>query len=117
VAPSSYYISKGTTTSDVYILGTLPEPASFDLITTEETNMNFIMIPLDQNTITNLEDLGNSIGTDNVSTVSVWDAATQAWKSATYLEFLESWVGYTTTTINIGDPVMVGAKTEITWPD
>jgi hypothetical protein len=114
---NSYYISKGTTTSDVYILGTLPEPASFDLITTEETNMNFIMIPLDQNTITNLEDLGNSIGTDNVSTVSVWDAATQAWKSATYLEFLESWVGYTTTTINIGDPVMVGAKTEITWPD
>jgi len=74
--------------------------------------MNFIMVPLDQVGITDLEDLGNAIGAANVSTVSIWDAASQAWKSATYLEFLGMWVGYTDTLIGIGDPVMVGAKTE-----
>jgi len=59
------YMVSLTDTIDIYIAGKLPEPISYNLITTETTNLNFIMVPLNSD-FCFASDLGDNIGVCDV---------------------------------------------------
>ena len=103
-------------TADVnfYVAGDLPAAANYSLIfnaALEDTDLNAIMVPLDQ-TFTLASGVGTDIGVCDV--VSYWDAASQQWSSATDLGFPLGWVG--DFAVTIADPLMVNVTGAASWP-
>lgn len=111
VAPGAPLMIGITSNVDYYVAGDLPIPASYTLVTTEGTNSNSIMIPLNQ-TFTLASEVGTDIGVCDA--VSYWDAVNQGWTQATDLGFPLGWVG--DFGVAIADPLMVGVTAGTTWP-
>ncbi|MDP8221196.1 MAG: hypothetical protein P9X26_07610 [Candidatus Stygibacter frigidus] len=98
---------------DVAIMGVVPESPVYDLITTETTDLNFIMLPLNS-TITTAVLLGEDMGSNNTVMISQWDATNQSWASCVYISSYDAWVG--SFDLTPGMPIVVGAEQNFTWP-
>ena len=105
------YMINVTAAVDVYIAGDLPTPPTFNLVITGGTDLNLIMLPLNQSSLSMASALGNDIGVCDV--ISKWDAAGQGWISASYVPPM-GWMG--DFAIGIGDPLMVNVTANTTWP-
>jgi len=58
--------------------------AKYDCVQTATTDMNLVALPFDMG-FDMASELGNSIGTGNVVTITKWDVASQGWTSASYI--------------------------------
>lgn len=100
---------------NIIIAGSLPDPADGYLITSETTNANFVMMPLDKNDITTFTDLSNDIdgGTHKVNVINWWNNATQTWTSKSWSG--SEWLG-TDFDLEIGMPYMFFTTEYVAWP-
>lgn len=112
VVNESYFITAGSA-HDIYIMGAIPESPKYDLIITDQTDLNFIMLPLDCE-LTTAAQLGAEMGQNNAVMISQWDAANQSWHSCVYLETFEAWVN--SFNLTPGMPIVIGAEQNFTWP-
>jgi hypothetical protein len=111
----------------VYLTGDFPENwASFDFITTNTTDMNLVYLPLnkldlDVDDPTNgiqLNEVGSVLnnGQINASSVSIWNETYQGWQTTSYIQALDLWLNGDID-VNIGQPLMIGASQNFTWPE
>ena len=105
------YMIGVTGTVDYYVAGSLGANPTFNLITSTPTSNNALMLRLDRSDLTTAPDLGDEIGVCN--TVSWWDNVGQGWQQISKLPVI-GWSG--TFNIEIGDPLMVGVTSNVTWP-
>jgi len=103
------YLISVSDTVDVYITGSLPAPPVFNLETTEGTDLNTIMVPLNSN-FSFAGDLGDDIGVCDV--VYRWIVDGQNWDGAINLGFM--WLN--NFSIGIGDPLMISVSDDVVWP-
>ncbi|MCF7920827.1 MAG: hypothetical protein K9N06_13030 [Candidatus Cloacimonetes bacterium] len=108
-----YMVTAGSV-HDIYLMGAIPSPPVYNLITTTTTDLNFIMIPLNC-TLANAAVLGEEMGHTNAVTISRWVAASQSWSSCVYLNIFEAWIG-DNFTLTPGMPIVIGAEQNFTWP-
>ena len=97
---------------DFTVTGTYTE-ASYGLITTEDTDRNMILHPVSKIFLDSLSELGDNIGTVNISTVSKWNAVTQTWVSSSYSPIL-GWVSDKPS--DAGSGLLLNMKNSLTWP-
>ncbi|HAQ61924.1 TPA: hypothetical protein DCR49_08000, partial [Candidatus Delongbacteria bacterium] len=97
---------------DFTVTGTYTE-ASYGLITTEDTDRNMILHPVSKIFLDSLSELGDNIGTANVSTVSKWNAVTQTWVSSSYSPIF-GW--FSDNPSDAGFGLMLNMKNSLTWP-
>eukprot|EP00828_Plagiopyla_frontata_P037133 TRINITY_DN48852_c0_g1_i1.p1 TRINITY_DN48852_c0_g1~~TRINITY_DN48852_c0_g1_i1.p1 ORF type:complete len:241 (+),score=23.83 TRINITY_DN48852_c0_g1_i1:58-780(+) len=98
---------------DFYVTGTVPASPSYNFVTTDGTNLNHMILPLDKGTITNASSLAGDI--TNVDAISKWNAATQSWTSAVPLVGVPgTWLG--DFDISIGMPYVVSVTNATMWP-
>ena len=96
-----------------YSAGDLPTPAQYNLITTAGTNLNTIMIPLNEIDIVDVTTLATEMGGETeVDQISEWDYANQQWNSSVY--FFGAWSPNFLMTI--ADPLMVSVVNAFAWP-
>jgi parallel beta-helix repeat protein len=102
---------------NVVIAGVRPDPESGYLITSELTNANFAMMPLNKFDIDTFPELSNDIdgGTHKVNSISYWNNLTQSWTSKSWSPELEQWIG-TDFDIVIGMPYMFFTTEYVAWP-
>ena len=106
---------------DVVLKGTIPESPVYNILETQTTDLNFIMVPYDFTDNWGVSgdvmasDLGNDMGTDNTIMISKWDAASQSWISCVYIAGLHNWLN--NYQIEAGMSIVVGAVQNFTWPN
>jgi len=103
------YMVNVTADTDVYIYGGMITQPTYNLVTTDGTDLNSIMVPV-TSIFGMASELGNDIGVCDV--VNNWDATGQGWLSASDLGFM--WAG--DFAIEIGMPLMVNVTADVTWP-
>jgi hypothetical protein len=111
VAPGDALMVGVTAAASYYVAGDLPTPATYTLVTSAGTNLNSIMVPLDQ-TFALASALGTDIGVCDA--VAYWDATNQGWAQASDLGFPVGWVG--DFAVAIADPLMVNVTSGTAWP-
>lgn len=91
---------------DLFSLGSLPAPATYDLL----TGLNTMMIPLNRSDITLVSELGTAVGT--LDAVNTWDALGQQWIGAYDLGgFWDP-----DPALAIGNALYVSSLADVTWP-
>jgi len=108
------YMITASSTHDIYLMGKIPTPPVYNMMTTNTTDLNFIMIPLNC-TLANASALGTQVGNNNAVTISRWVEADQSWSSCVYLNIFNAWIG-DNFTITPGMPIVIGAEQNFTWP-
>ncbi|MDA3838648.1 MAG: T9SS type A sorting domain-containing protein [Candidatus Delongbacteria bacterium] len=82
----------------------------YNLITTDRTDMNMIVLPLTKSELTSAGNIGNDINYCN--SLSKYDNVNQVWLGCT--EMMSFWVGDFPTVI--GTPLLINVTGNITWP-
>jgi len=104
------YVAVNTSTN-IYIVGSLNESPSYNLVSNSNGNLNAIMLPLDS-AFTLSSQLGNDIGV--CTSVRSWNKTTQAWDSC------DNFGGnfwYPDNPVTAGNPYYVSVTSNITWPE
>lgn len=101
-------------TRAIYTMGALPTSPVFTFGYDEVLgNYDTMFLPLNQSAVTTAMGLGNSIGIENVSSISYWDSTLQSW--ATAWNDGADW--YDDFNVSIGTPLFVTVNAAgVTWP-
>jgi hypothetical protein len=103
--------------ANVYIYGAVESNPTYNFVLTDYTDINSLMVPLDNIICSNASDLGNVIndGSNRVTTLSQWISDGQGWHTATYISEIDYWVG--DFEISVGQPLMIGVEANFEWPE
>lgn len=105
---------------DYYCAGAVGSDPVYNLVTTDATDANLIMLPLSESSLSNAQALANDIGAAGVvDAVSKWDPVYQSWNQVTYSQLPfppYNWAWSDNFDIMIGEGYMVNMTENRTWP-
>ena len=104
------YLINITTEKTIYIAGKIINQPTYNLITTDTSNLNGIMVPINKNDLNLASQMGNDIGVCN--SVCKFNNQTQGWNCANNGPF--GWAG--DFSISVGMPLLVNIDTNTFWP-
>jgi len=107
VFPGYPYFARITEDTSWTVSGDIPESVTFNLITTDGTDINAIALPLNMSHITTAEELANEI--PNCDTVWYWDAAGQGFVGHPKGSEINNF------NVSVGYPYFVNITAETTW--
>jgi len=109
VPPGSVMMIYALSPFNAYSIGNMPATnATYNLL----AGLNDIMIPLNRSDITMASQVGYEM--QALDAMSYWDANSQMWATAIYLEYWDYWDG--DFSVSIGFPMQVYALSPVTWP-